>query len=117
MRSLFCVLLILVSFNVSAGWGLRQVTINHIQAGNAEAFYMTVDGDVAAASGCQNMSGGKGWVSFDLSNMNERKKLIVSMAMAAYATGAKVDVGSTKSGCNTLNTADLQFIRVGDWKK
>ena len=107
---------ILISGNALA-WELRQVKVNHVQVGNADQFYITVAGDVASASGCSNMPADKGWMSFSLGDMNERKKTIISFALAAQASGQLVDVGSTVSGCNSLGTADIQFIRIGDWRK
>jgi len=97
----------------NAGWQIRQVKINHVQVGNANYFYITV----AGASGCANMTGGKGWLSFGLNEMNERKKMLMSLALTIQVSGQPVDVGSTISGCNSVGTADLQFIRLGDWSK
>ncbi len=105
------------SGNANAAWQLRQVKINHVQTGNADYFYMTVAGDVASASGCENMPGGKGWVSFSLNEMDERKRMLMSLALTAYTSGQLVDIGSTTSGCNSKGTAEFQFIRLGDWQQ
>ena len=60
---------------------------------------------------------GKQWLAMDLSTIDERKKAIMSFAIAAMLSGQLVDVGSPVTGCNAFKVADLQFIRVGDWKK
>jgi len=117
VKIILAFLFVINSVNANAAWQLRQVKINHVQAGNANYFYITVAGDVAGASGCANMPGGKGWLSFSLNEMNERKKMLMSLALTAQTSGQLVDVGSTVSGCNSAGTADLQFIRIGDWSK
>jgi hypothetical protein len=108
---------IMISTSVFSSWQVRQTKINHVQAGNANYFQMTVSGDVASASGCTHMSTGKQWVGFSLAEMNERKKILISLALAAQASGQLVDVGSEVDGCNSAGIADLQFIRVGDYLK
>lgn len=101
-----------------AAWEVRQTTINHVQVGNGDIFYITINGgDVAGASGCSGMTGGKNWMSFEMSASDERKKAIMAFALAAQASKQLVDVGGDLSGCNAQGTAELQFIRVGDWMK
>jgi len=101
-----------------ASWEVRQTTINHVQVGNGNVFYLTINGgDVAGASGCTGMSGGKNWLSFEMSASDERKKAIMAFALAALASKQLVDVGGDVEGCNAQGTAELQFIRVGDWLK
>lgn len=116
------VVLVGLACAVSANaWEVRQVQVNHVQIGspvNSNYFFMTIaGGDVIAASGCSNQGGdGKNWLGFNLTDMGEKGKAIISMAIAAQASGQKVDVGSHISGCNAVGLAHLDYIRIGDWQ-
>jgi hypothetical protein len=73
-------------------WQIRQVKINHIQAGIANVVWMTISGNVKDRSGCSSQWGDN-WVAIPLDSMTELKKQIINMATVAHTSGQLVDFG------------------------
>lgn len=97
------------------GWQIRQVEINHIQAGNAERIYITVNANVKELSGCTT-AWDENWATIPLANMTEVKKHLINFATVAQTSKQKVDVGGTVGDCSG-DLPVITFIRVGDHTK
>jgi len=118
-KIILSVLLMTFSGNVLAtGWQLRQVKIDHIQAGNDEYIFASFSGDTDTLSDCTG-TWGADWAAIPLSNMTEKTKYMISFAMSAQASGTLVDIGGTKGDClpNKGDLPVITFIRVGDYLK
>ena len=111
-------LIVLSGYTLAEGWQIRQVKIDHIQAGNGENFYLSFNAETKGPSECA-ATWGADWAIIPLTNISERKKYMISLAMSAQASGMLVDVGGTKGDCHSSNgnLPEITYIRVGDYTK
>lgn len=117
-KLLLAVLLSICGTASAAGWALNQVKIKHVQSGNSEYFYLSLSEDTKGVSECAG-TWGADWGIIDLNSMTEKKRYMLTLAIAAQTSGALVDIGGTKQDCSASNVGELpiiSFIRVGDFR-
>ncbi len=106
------ILLSVIAINVSA-YNLTQVTIKHVQVGNGDRMYISIDADTDGVTGCSESNG---WLimKFDDPAVANIYREILSLAMAAYVSKTPVDVGGP-NGC-VSGYSNMTFIRLGNYR-